>query len=151
MAAAAIKMPRKVQSEMTPREHLQYIRQLAEKDGRYSPDAFVFVTEAIAYTARWLQDGTIKANDVADSRGGDGEFHVSGQELLEGLRLLAMQRWGQMAKVVLERWGVNRTEDFGEIVFCMVGDETLKWQKREDDSIEDFADGYDFSTAFNVL
>lgn len=136
---------------MTPREHLQIIRDISRRDGRYSPEAFLFVTEAIAHTAKWLQDGSLRENDITTSRGGDGEFHVSGQELLEGIRRLAVERWGMMAPTVFHRWGVFRTEDFGEIVFCMVGDEKLKWRKRECDRIEDFADGFDFSTTFDIL
>ncbi len=136
---------------MTPQEHLQYIRELATKDGRYAPEAFLFVSEAIGLTAAWLKDGTLTENDTGISRGGEGEYHVSGRELLAGIRKLAGERWGALAGRVLFRWGVYKTEDFGEIVFCMVEDEKLQWRKRECDSRSDFAGGFDIATVFRDL
>lgn len=136
---------------MTPHEHLKYIKELAERDGRYAPEAFVFVSEAIGVTAAWLKDGTLTENDIGHTRGADGEFHVSGRELLAGIRKLAGERWGALAGQVLLRWGVRRTADFGEIVFCMVEDEKLQWRKRECDSRADFAGGFDLATAFRDL
>ena len=136
---------------MNPREHLQYIRDLARRDGRYSPEAFVFISEAIGATAKWLQDGTISPNDAGPNRGGEGEFHVSGKELLTGIRRLALEKWGPLAPTVFRHWGVRRTEDFGEIVFCMVEDATLQWKRRDCDTRADFADGFDFDSSFNVI
>lgn len=136
---------------MTPQEHLQYIRDLARRDGRYAPEAFIFVSEAIGATAAWLKDGTLTENDTGHSRGADGEYHVSGRELLAGIRKLAGERWGMLTPKVLEHWGVYKTEDFGEIVFCMVEDEKLQWRKRDCDSRADFAGGFDFQTAFEDL
>ncbi len=136
---------------MNPFDHLKYIRELAERDGRYAPEAFMFVSEAIAYTAQWLRDGELEENDPGGVRGGGSEFHVSGRELLAGIKRLASERWGMMAPAVLANWRVYRTEDFGEIVFCMVEDETMQWKKRECDRREDFADGYDFSEAFSDI
>ena len=101
-------------------------------------------------TVEWIKQDVIKPNDVApgarDEEG--GMFHVSGQELLCGLRRLCCQRWGLMAPHVLRQWGIRRTEDFGEMVFLMVEDEELQWRKRECDRREDFANGFDFKTAF---
>ena len=136
---------------MTPHEHLQHIRELAKQDGRYAPEAFIFVSEAIGATAAWLKDGTLTENDTGAGRGADGEYHVSGRELLAGIRKLAGERWGALAPRVLSSWGVRKTEDFGEIVFCMVEDEKLQWRKRECDSRADFACGFDFATAFQDL
>lgn len=72
--------------------------------------------------------------------------HIKGQELLEGLRDYALDRYGPLAWVLLQDWGVRRCEDFGEIVFNLVDCGALG--KTEDDSREDFAGGYDFETAF---
>ncbi len=133
---------------MNAREHLRLVRQLAERDGRYRPEAFLFVSEAVSHTQNWVRKGEIRRSDEDPERGNDGEFHVSGQELLEGLRRLSKQRWGELAPTVLRQWGVFRCEDFGQIVFLMVEDENLQWKKRDCDTLDDFSGGFDFDTAF---
>ena len=132
-------------------EHLKYIRELAQRDGRYSYAAFIFVSEAIIITAKWLRDGVLEEDDVGNTRGQNAEFHVSGRELLAGIQKIACERWGSMAKTVFNSWNVYKTDDFGEIVYCMVNDKGMNWQKRECDSIDDFKDVYNFSTAFNDI
>jgi uncharacterized repeat protein (TIGR04138 family) len=72
--------------------------------------------------------------------------HVSGQELLGGIRDYALAQFGPMTQMVFEEWGIKRCEDFGEIVFNMV--EIGLLGKTEKDSREDFANGYDFDDAF---
>ncbi|MDR1613077.1 MAG: hypothetical protein LBT97_09895 [Planctomycetota bacterium] len=136
---------------MTPEEARARIGRIAGEDGRYAPEAFFFVTDVVGRTVEWLQKGEMPPRD-AGSRGeaGGRDFHISGQELLEGMRRLARERWGCMARRVLERWGVSRTEDVGEIVFMMVEDEKLQWKRRESDAREDFARGYDFADVFDA-
>lgn len=134
---------------MTAKEHLDLIHRLARRDGRYATDAFLFVSEAIGQTGEWLRNGELTPLDRGGSRGEGTEFHVSGQELLMGIRRLARLRWGLMARRVLASWGVHRNEDFGEIVFLMVEDSDLQWRKRECDSRADFAGGVDFADAFD--
>ncbi|MBN2710899.1 MAG: hypothetical protein JXR97_00490 [Planctomycetes bacterium] len=129
--------------------HIERIKHIAKADGRYSPDAFLFVSDGIQQTVKWLRAGEIKPEDVGPGRGEGEEFHVSGQELLVGLRRIAKERWGMMAKRVLNGWGIKSTEDFGEIVFIMVEDPELQWRKRECDTRDDFAGGFDFETAFD--
>ena len=51
-----------------------------------------------------------------------------------------------MTLTVLEEWGIKCCEDFGEIVFNMVENKLLA--KTEQDSREDFRNGYDFHDAF---
>src|SRR5439155_18738034 len=72
--------------------------------------------------------------------------HVTGRELLDGIRRLGLERFGPMAPTVFEAWGVRRTADFGEIVFNMV--EIGFLGKTDTDSRDDFKDGYDFDAAF---
>ena len=72
--------------------------------------------------------------------------HVNGGELLDGIRDLALNRFGPMAKTVFQQWGVERTEDFGEIVFQLVEQGLLG--KTEADKRSDFARGYDFDDTF---
>jgi uncharacterized repeat protein (TIGR04138 family) len=128
---------------------VERIRILATEDGQYLPEAFFFVSDAIRHTVEWIKERSLEEDATGGPRGGEGEFHVSGRELLSGIRRLAYERWGQLAPVVFRRWGVTRTEDFGRIVFLMVEDPVLGWKKRESDRLEDFAGGYDFRTAFS--
>ena len=108
---------------------------LRAKDPRYQRDAYLFVREALDHTQKTIGK---------DARG--RIRHVSGQELLAGIREYALQRFGPMTKTVLEEWGVRCCADFGEIVFNMV---EVSWLAKTDkDSRADFQDGYDFEEAF---
>jgi len=62
------------------------------------------------------------------------------------MRDLALARWGRLARVVLEHWGIKRTRDFGEIVYLMIKHHWMTSQAS--DRIEDFYNIYDFKTAF---
>lgn len=73
--------------------------------------------------------------------------HVTGQQLCEVIRDAALERWGLMARGVLARWGVNRTEDLGEIVFALVNNGWL--QKQPTDSLDDFDNIFSFDQAFD--
>jgi len=72
--------------------------------------------------------------------------HISGRELAGGVRDLAIERFGPMARTVLEHWGIRRTEDVGEIVFALVECGILI--KRDEDSMDDFVNVFDFDQAF---
>lgn len=72
--------------------------------------------------------------------------HISGQQLCEGLRELAIERWGLMAPAVLATWKIHCTLDFGKIVFSLI--EAKLWQKQPQDTIDDFANVYDFRRTF---
>ncbi len=72
--------------------------------------------------------------------------HVSGQILCEGLRKMAIEKWGKLAILVLNSWNIKTTRDFGEIVYLMIRN---KWMSAQPtDSIDDFNDVYDFKTVF---
>ena len=105
------------------------------KDPRYHRDAYLFVREALDFTQKTIGK---------DTRG--RIRHVTGQELLGGIREYALQQFGPMAKTVLEEWGIHSSKDFGEIVFNMVEVEWLA--KTDKDSRADFEHGYDFDEAF---
>ncbi len=109
--------------------------QLLERDPRFTEDAYHFLREALDFTVKLL-DKPVE---------GPGR-HVSGQELLEGIRQYAVKEYGPMALRVLNTWGIRRTDDFGEIVFNMVESGLLG--KTDEDRKEDFAGGYDFEVAF---
>ena len=72
--------------------------------------------------------------------------HVSGGELTEGCRDLALRLWGPLAKTVLEHWSIRSTRDIGEIVFNLL--EVGILSKDEADSREDFDDLFDFKNVF---
>lgn len=112
------------------------LEQITAKDKRYARDAYQFVREAL--------DHTHKA--AAKSAKGKHLRHVTGQELLEGIREFALQQFGPMVVTVFEEWGIRSCADFGEIVFIMVEHSLLK--KTDKDSRADFENGYDFHTAF---
>ena len=104
-------------------------------DSRFHRDAYHFVREGLDYTQQSIskqEEGTVR--------------HISGQELLGGMRAHALEQYGPMALLVLNEWGLTRGEDFGEIVFNMVEHELLA--KTEDDTRTDFAAGYTFDEAF---
>ncbi len=74
--------------------------------------------------------------------------HLTGRQLLEGIRLFALDQYGPMARSVLEYWGIKNCRDFGNIVFNLVECQVLG--KTDDDCPEDFDDGYDFKAAFDL-
>ena len=104
---------------------------IAREDGRFNPAAISIVYEGLGFTAK----------KVADE-----PHHVTGQTLCEGMRKLAVEKWGRLALLVLKTWGVQTTRDFGEIVYMMIKN---KWMSAQPtDTIEDFDDVYDFQTIF---
>ena len=108
---------------------------ILNRDSRYLRDAYTFVREALDYTQKLIgkeSHGQIR--------------HVSGQELLDGIRQFALQQFGPMAVTVFEEWGVRNSRDFGEIVFNMV--EIGLLAKTDKDTRDDFQNGYDFTEAF---
>ncbi len=72
--------------------------------------------------------------------------HISGRELAEGVRDVALDRFGVLARTVLEHWGIRVTEDVGEVVFTLVEGGVLI--KQDEDRIEDFREIYDFQEVF---
>jgi len=112
------------------------LEEIAAADGRYTPEALEFVFEGLGHTVKML------GKDEQEGR----SRHVSGQDLANGLRELAIEKWGRMAKSVLNKWGVKTTRDFGEMVYLMIEYEWMSAQPT--DSIEDFDNIYDFKTAF---
>lgn len=110
------------------------VEKICEADNRYKPDSYEFLLEALHFTqTKFKRQG-----------------HVNGKELLEGVREFAIEQYGPMAKTVLHHWGITKTQDFGNIVFNMLEHKLLS--KTESDSLDDFNDVYDFTSAFgNVL
>jgi uncharacterized repeat protein (TIGR04138 family) len=112
------------------RDEDQKLAQILMRDGRYKREAYRFVQEGLEYTMH--------------RRGRRG--HVSGRELVRGLRDLARERFGLMARTVLAQWGIRETLDFGEIVFNLIDEQIMS--KQESDTRDDFRDVYDFEEEF---
>jgi uncharacterized repeat protein (TIGR04138 family) len=114
-------------TELSP---IDRIRAIVKKDGRYRVEGYCYVFEALDYTLRRL-----------------GEHrHVTGRELCEGVRDLAIEKFGPLATTVFRHWGITRTEDFGTIVFRLVDAGLMG--KTDTDSPDDFRAVYDFEEVF---
>lgn len=86
--------------------------------------------------------------EILDRLGGVEKMnrHVTAQQLCWALRDAALARWGLMARTVLARWNITRTEDIGAIIFALVDHGWL--QKQPTDLLEDFSQVFNFDEAF---
>jgi uncharacterized repeat protein (TIGR04138 family) len=109
---------------------VRVIEEVANRQGRFRPEGYVFVLRALEFTRRRLQL----------------PGHVSGRELAEGARDLALEEFGPMAFDVLNHWGLTATIDLGRIVYDLIEADLLR--KTDEDSLEDFSEVYDFREAF---
>lgn len=112
-------------------DYRDIIERIYERDQRYSQDAYDFVMEALSHTQKKFR--RVK--------------HVTGDELLEGIRDLLLEKFGPLTLTVLDYWGVRSTADIGNIVFNLVENRVLS--KNEEDCIDHFQNGYDFDEVFN--
>ena len=120
------------------RNFSEVIHTICKDDPRYARGAYYFLRQALDFTIKKMG----KRGELNPSN------HLSGQQLLEGIRLFALEQYGPMARSVLEYWGVANCRDFGNIVFNLVACQVLG--KTDQDSPEDFDHGYDFQTAFEA-
>jgi len=96
--------------------------------------ALKFVYEGLGVTIEKIRSGQLEKR------------HISGGELSRGLADLATERWGRLARLILNRWGVTTTRDLGEIVYLMIANNWMTAQP--EDTIDDFDDVYDFECVF---
>jgi uncharacterized repeat protein (TIGR04138 family) len=108
---------------------------IVASDPRYHRDAYVFLRNALDFTTK--QQKKFKGATVR---------HVSGPELLDGVRQYALKEFGPMVMTVFDNWGVHSCEDMGNMVFNLI--DAGIFGKTEEDSIEDFKNVYDFKEAF---
>lgn len=108
------------------------VERIYARDPRYKTGAYLFVMEAMSYTQRRF----------------GRRRHVSGEELLDGIKELLIRRFGPMTVTVLSHWGIKSTEDFGNIVFNLVDNRVLS--KTDHDDIDQFRNGYDFNEVFHT-
>jgi uncharacterized repeat protein (TIGR04138 family) len=113
------------------------VEAIFKRDKRYDPLAYLFLKEALDFTLKRAAEGN------------HGEpRHVSGGELCQGFRDLAVQQFGPMAGTLMTEWGLRGTSDIGEIVFHLI--EEQMFGKQDSYTREDFAQVYDFDDAFIV-
>jgi uncharacterized repeat protein (TIGR04138 family) len=108
----------------------EILDRLRERNPRFHGKAYLFVLSALHHVMEGLSEPR----------------HISGSELAEGARALALKQFGPLARTVLEHWGIHSTEDMGEIVFALVEAGILI--KEEEDRAEDFRGIFDFEEAF---
>ena len=110
------------------------VRAIVRRDPRYSPRAYFLVRDGLARAVKTA---------LAD---GSPLRHVTGAELSEGIRRVALRRYGPLTLATLEAWGLRETLDFGNIVYSLI--ETGVFDRSPDDSLEDFRNVFSFRTAF---
>jgi len=120
--------------------------QVRNRTDGFPPQAFAFVQEGLRYTVERLFDMDAEELVLDDEFGDEPAQHVSGAQLCHGLRDFAIKQYGQLARTVLERWGIRTTDDFGRIVFLLV--EAGLMSKTDDDSLTDFQRVFEFEEAF---
>jgi uncharacterized repeat protein (TIGR04138 family) len=104
-------------------------------DPRYQREGYIFLRDALDFTTK--QQKKTKGVSVR---------HVTGPELLDGVRQYALKEFGPMVMTVFDSWGIRSCEDIGHMVFNLIG--AGVFGKTEQDSIEDFKNVYDFKEAF---
>ena len=108
----------------------EVLERLQDRNPRFHGKAYLFLLSALHSVLAELEEPR----------------HISGEELANGVRKLALKQYGPMARTVLGHWGIHGTEDLGEIVFAMVECGVLV--KQEDDRREDFHGLFDFEDVF---
>lgn len=106
------------------------MERIRTRETRFHEHAYLFVLSALEYCQQRLPE----------------RRHLSGAELANACRELALERYGVMAKLVLDHWGIRSTGDIGDVVFTLVDLQLLISQPT--DRRTDFAGIYDFDTAF---
>ncbi|WP_144995568.1 Minf_1886 family protein [Polystyrenella longa] len=105
----------------------------------YHPQAYHFVFQSLRYMQDKLDKLALDANEEG--------MHISGPELLIGIKELALKQYGLLTSTVFEEWGISTTDDFGRIVFELI--EHGEMRKTDRDRLEDFFGVYQFNTAFD--
>ena len=115
------------------------IEDLVRDDPRYCAEAYHFVYDALDYAVQLTCFGGGDPMETAR--------HIGVDELLEGIRQLALEEFGPLARCVFESWGVYSTDDFGEIVFNLIARDLL--HQSDTDRKEDFQGRFSFHEALD--
>lgn len=120
---------------MSGKDFSEVVDLVIKDDARFGKGAYYFVRKALDFTVKELAEDKERTS-----------HHVSGQELLEGIRRYALDQYGPLTLTVFKDWNIKRCQDFGDIVFNLVDYGVLG--KTDTDRREDFRKGYDFKSAF---
>ena len=101
---------------------LQAMRDLLAEDKRYKLDAYQFIRESLQYAHDHMM-GELEEDDSGEKT---GPRHVTGQQLCEACRLYGMEQYGYLTKMVLAKWGIQSTSDFGELVYNLIRIEQMR-------------------------
>src|SRR6266516_1174139 len=104
--------------QQPPEKPIKPLEQIVEEVGLYPIEAYEFIHSGLAYTVQKIH-GELKDPKTLKKEE-QKSYHVTGRHLSEGLREFALLRWGMLARTVLKRWNITRTEDFGRIVSALV-------------------------------
>ena len=113
------------------------------RDPRYPIQAYAFVLEALEFTKQQKRRSQTR-HRPRRSRPVEASHHVTGRELCEGVRCLALRQYGFLALTVLNQWGIHATSDLGEIVYNLIASGDL--EKTAADSRSDFNGVFDFES-----
>ena len=122
---------------MTEKNFPDNVKDIHADDNKFGKGAYFFVRAALHHTLK-------SRNSSSSPKNG----HVSGEELLEGIRLYALDRFGPMTMTLMNHWNIKQCKDFGEIVFKLIDHGILG--RTKSDSISDFEGGYSFNDAFEA-
>jgi len=111
---------------------------------RFHHDAYQFLFAALRHTQRKLERIATEDEEGLNEE----EAHITGQELLEGVRDLAIKQFGLLTRQVFAHWGIHATADFWRMVFELV--ERGEMKKTEHDQFSDFIEVFDFAEAFDT-
>ena len=106
------------------------MEQIRLRESRFHESAFLFVLASLEFLQSRMPE----------------RRHVDGRELAHAVRELALERFGVLARLVLDHWGVRSTAHVGDIVFALV--DTGLLMSQPGDSRLDFTDVFDFDEAF---
>jgi len=123
-------IPRRMQAAQFEQSVVSIIR----REGRYDAHAYFFLKDSLDFTLKRVMEET----------GGKGR-HVSGKELLEGFRDLALEQFGPMAATLMDEWGVMECRDVGNMVFLLIEEQVFG--RQDSDKPEDFDSAFDFRKA----
>ena len=107
------------------------MEQIRLRESRYAEGAYLFVLSALEF----------KQAQLTTRR------HITGRELTLACRDLALQRYGVMSRIVLDRWGIRSTDDIGSVVFTLVDLGYLA--SLPSDTRDQFEGVYDFTDTFD--
>lgn len=111
------------------------VEKICRQDSRYQPEAYAFLRDSL--------EATMKHRKKTRKESGT---HVGAEELLNGFRLHALNEFGPMSLMVLNYWGLQTSEDVGNMVFNLVN--AGVFGKTDEDTIESFREVFDFEEVF---